>query len=111
MHQTEAGEVPEDSSWYYYARRFAEGMGKAYIGFSEAMSVMVKVLANGGNPRYLFAARYSIYDALASDYPVYAELKKAATVPDAHVFRIKPDGEAYMNESKENKDLLPPLSE
>ena len=166
MHQTEAGEVPEDSSWYYYARRFAEGMGKAYIGFSEAMSVMgesvsdmdvrpfsmtddsdipvfyvdaaavnskisdekkalafdflnmitgkdvmIKVLANGGNPRYLFAARYSIYDALASDYPVYAELKKAATVPDAHVFRIKPDGEADMNESKENKDLLPPLSE
>ncbi len=55
--------------------------------------------------------QYSIYDALASDYPVYAELKKAATVPDAHVFRIKPDGKAYMNESKENKDLLPPLSE
>ncbi len=32
--------VPEDSGWYYYAQRFAEGMGRAYVGYSEAMDVM-----------------------------------------------------------------------
>ena len=166
MRQTDSEGVLEDDEWYYYARRFSGGMGRAYIGYSESMYVMgdnasemdfrlfsmtdekdipvfyvdaaavnakvtdekkelaldflnmitgkdmmVRALVNGGNPRYLLATRYSIYDALASDYPIYAELKKVALVPSACVFRIKPDGDAYLEESAKHVDLLPPLSE
>ena len=166
MHQTDPEGVPEDSGWYYYARRFAEGMGRAYIGYSESMDVMdenasdmdfrlfsmtddkdiplfyvdaaainakvsdekkalaldflnmitgkemmVRASANGGNPRYLLATRYGIYDALASDYPIYAELKNVATVPNACVFRIKPDGDAYLEEAAKHVGILPSLVE
>lgn len=166
MHQTDSESEPEDGEWYYYARRFSEDMGRAYIGYSESMDVMgdnasdmdfrlfsmtddkdipvfyvdaaavnarisddkkalaldflnmitgkdmmVRASVNGGNPRYLLATRYSIYDALASDYPIYAELKNIASVPNACVFRIKPDGDAYLEESAKHVDLLPPLSE
>ena len=72
---------------------------------------MVRALANGGNPKYLLAARYSIYDTLASDYPIYGDLKKIASVPNACVFRIKPDGDAYLAEAEKNADLLPSFSE
>ena len=166
MHQTDPDGAPGDGDWFYYARRFSEGMGRAYIGYSEAMYVMgdsasetdfrlfsmtddkdipvfyvdaaavnakipddkkalaldflnmitgkdmmASVSVNDGNPRYLLAARYSVYDAMATDYPIYAELKKAATVPDACVFRIKPDGDAYLEESAKHLDLLPSLSD
>ena len=165
MHQTDSEDVTPDGGWYYYARRFAEGMGKAYMGYSEAMDIMgenasemdfrlfsmtddkdipvfyvdaaainakvsedkkaaaldflnmitgkdmmVRASANGGSPRYLLLTRYSIYDALAPDYPIYAELKKVASVPDAYVFRIKPDGDAYLEEAVKHVDLLPALS-
>lgn len=166
MHQTDSEGVPEDSGWYYYARRFAEGMGKAYMGYSESMDVMgenasemdfrlfsmtddddipvfyvdaaavnakisnekkglaldflnmitgkdmmVRASANGGAPRYLLVTRYSSYDVLARDYPIYEGLKKVASTPNACVFRIKPDGDAYLEESTKNADLLPSLSE
>ncbi|MBR2699559.1 MAG: thiamine pyridinylase [Clostridia bacterium] len=166
MHQTDSEGLPEDGEWYYYARRFSEDMGRAYIGYSESMDVMgdnasdmdfrlfsmtdgkdipvfyvdaaavnakisddkkslaldflnmitgkdmmVRASVNGGDPRYLLATRYSIYDALAPDYPIYAELKKVASVPNACVFRIKPDGDAYLEESAKHVDLLPRLSE
>ena len=42
MRQTEPGGVPENSGWYYYAQRFADGMGRAYIGYSEALNGMGK---------------------------------------------------------------------
>ena len=158
--------VPEDGGRFYYAQRFAEGMGRAYIGYSEAMDVMgesaddmdfrlfsmtdgsniplfyvdaaavnakipdekkalaldflnmitgtelmARVSANGGDPRYLLLARYSVYDALAADYPIYAELKEIASVPDACVFRIWPDGDAYLEEAGKNAGLLPSLAE
>ena len=166
MHQSDDEDVPEDSGLYYSAGRFAEGMGRAYIGYSETLDVMgesasdmdfrlfsmtddpdipvfyvdaaavnskvsdekkelaldflnmitgkdlmVRALANGGNPKYLLAARYSIYDTLASDYPIYGDLKKIASVPNACVFRIKPDGDAYLAEAEKNADLLPSFSE
>lgn len=72
---------------------------------------LVRVSMNEGNPRYLLLARYSAYDTLASDYPIYKEMKKVALVPDAHVFRIKPDGNEYMEESEKNKGLLPSLTD
>lgn len=154
--------VPEDSGPFYYAGQFAKGFGRAYIGYSEAMSVMgenvsgldfrlfsstdgddIPVLyvdaaavnskidekkkglalellnlitgsrfltlasARNGDPRYLLTARTSVYDALLTDYPVYAGLKEIASVPDAHVFRIKPDGVSYMRQAKENAKYLP----
>ena len=40
MYQADAEGMTEDSGRYYYARRFAEGTGKAYIGYSEAINVM-----------------------------------------------------------------------
>ncbi len=40
MHQTDPEGISEDSGWFPYARKFAEGMGNAYIGFSESMDVM-----------------------------------------------------------------------
>ena len=165
MHQTDPEGVPEDSGWYYYARRFAEGMGRAYIGYSESMDIMgesasemdfrlfsmtedkdipvfyvdaaainakisdekkplaleflnmitgkdflTRVSENGGDPRYLLVTRYGIYDALAPDYPIYAELKKAASVPDAFVFRIIPDGDAYLEEAAKYVESLPSLT-
>ena len=165
MRQTDPEGVPEGSSRYYYARRFSEGLGRVYIGYSESMSEMgssasdmdfrlismagdedipvfyvdaaavnakissekktlalellnmitgkdalVRASAHGGDPLYLFTARYSVYDTLASDYPIYADLKEIATVPDAYPFRIRPDGVTYMEEAENNADALPPLS-
>ena len=153
--------VMEDGETYGFARIFAEGLGRAYIGYAESMSAMgerahdmdfrlfsmtdggnipvfyvdaaavnakigdekkalalelldmitgrellTRVSVNGGSPLYLLVPRYSVYDALAADHPIYAELKKIATVPDAHVFRIKPDGSAYVAEARANLALL-----
>ena len=164
MRQVEPGGIPADAGWYYYAQRFADGMGRAYIGYSEAMDVMgehaaemdfrlfsmrgdgdipvfyvdaaavnahiskekkalaielmnmitgtelmARVSKNEGNPRYLLSARYSVYDELAGEYPIYAGLKKIAALPDAHVFRIVPDGYSYMEEAEENAGALPDL--
>ena len=149
---------------YYYAQRFAGGMGRAYIGYSEAMQLMgaraadmrfrrfsmtgdhdipvfyvdaaavnahipdekralalvllnlitgpelmIEVSENGGAPRYLFAARESVYDALAPEYPIYGALKDIAMDPEARVFRIKPDGVAYVKQAKQSASLLPVL--
>ena len=164
MHQTDPKNEPEDEDQFYFARKFAEGMGRAYIGYSEAMNEMgesasdmdfrlfsmtdsknipvfyvdaaainakisskkralaldllniitgtdalARAQTNGGSPQYLLSARYSIYDAMASDYPLYEELKKIASVPDAFVFRIKPDGNDYLEEAEKNKDAMLPL--
>ena len=68
---------------------------------------LARAQTNGGSPQYLLSARYSIYDAMASDYPLYAGLKKVATVPDAFVFRIKPDGDQYLEEAKKNREAMP----
>ena len=38
-------------------------------------------------------------------------MKKVALVPDAHVFRIKPDGIEYLEEAEKNKDALPSLND
>ena len=70
---------------------------------------LARAQTNGGSPQYLLSARYSIYDAMASDYPLYEELKKIASVPDAFVFRIKPDGNDYLEEAEKNKDAMLPL--
>ena len=70
---------------------------------------LVRVSMNKGDPRYLLLARRSVYDTLASDYPIYKEMKNVATVPNAHVFRIKPDWDEYLEEADKNKDLLPSL--
>ena len=162
MRQTEPEGVPENSGWYYYAQRFAQGFGRANIGYSEAMDVMggnesemdfrlfsmtdgddvpvfyldaaavnagisdqkkalaleflnlitgndmlVRASDHDGDPRYLLTARTSVYDALSSKYPIYAELKKVASVPEAYVFRIRPDGVTYMAEAERNADALP----
>ena len=40
MHQTDPKNEPEDEDQFYFARKFAEGMGRAYIGYSEAMNEM-----------------------------------------------------------------------
>lgn len=154
----------EDTGLYFYAKRFAEGSGRACIGFTEAMSAMgsaaeetefrlvsmtddenipvffmdaasvnakiadekktaavdllnmitgkdfmKRVCENEGKPRYILASRYSVYYALSEDYPIYAALRDIVTVPDARVFRIAPDGWAYITESKKNMHLLPRL--
>lgn len=164
MHCTDPEGVPEESGWYWYAKRFAEGEGRVYIGYSEGMDLMddaasetdfrllsmtddenipvfymdaaavnaripeekkalalellnmitgkdllVRASRNDGNPRYLLTARGEIYDALAPDYPIYAKLKEVALVPNAYVFRIRPDGSAYLDRAAENADLLPSL--
>ncbi|SDK93322.1 carbohydrate ABC transporter substrate-binding protein, CUT1 family [Sarcina sp. DSM 11001] len=164
MHLTDSEGDLEDESRFYYARKFAEGMGRAYIGYSEAMNEMgesasdmdfrlfsmtgdenipvfyvdaaainakisdkkralaldllniitgtdalTRAIANDSDPQYLLAARYSIYDALKSDYPIYKDLKNVASVPDAFVFRIKPDGNDYLEEAEKNKDAMLPL--
>lgn len=164
MHQINPEGEPEDGGRYYYARRFAEGMGRAYIGYTEAMAVMgenvsemdfrlfsmtdeadipvfyvdaaavnakiseekkaaaldflnlitsedtvVRTFMNYGEPQYLLPARYSSYDALATEYPIYADLKKIVSVPNAYAFRIKQDWNQYMETASENEDALPAL--
>ncbi len=166
MHQTDPEGIPEDSGWFPYARKFAEGMGDAYIGFSESMDVMeegasemdfrlfsmtddkdipvfyvdaaavnakisdekralaidflnmitgkdllARASAKDGDPRYLLTPRYSVYDMLEPDYPIYADLKTVASVPDAFVFRISPDGDKYLDTAEQSADLLPSLSD
>ncbi len=130
---------------YYWARTFGQGHGRAFIGFSEAMSAMEGLdqidftpisgcghkniplfyvdsvgvnaaitadkreaaieLANviaasdtmirasepnstNTSPQYLLPARYSVYDHLGQQYPVYTKLKKIATKPGNNVFRV-----------------------
>ena len=157
-------EMPESDDSFYYAKRFAQGMGRAYIGYSEAMEFMgdsaaemdfrlfsstdgvdipvfyvdaaavnakisdqkkelamellnmitgrdllVKASNRDGDPRYLLLARNSAYDDLMADYPIYTELKQIASVPGARVFRIKPDGVAYIAQAEKNADVLPSL--
>ncbi|MDO5138205.1 MAG: thiamine pyridinylase [Oscillospiraceae bacterium] len=166
MHLTDPEHVPVEGDWFYYAAKFAGGMGRAYIVYSEAMDMMgesayemdfrlfsmtdheniplfymdaaavnakiskekkelalellnmitsedtlVRVSKNSGDPRYLLLARPSAYDTLASDYPIYQEMKKVALVPGAHVVRIKPDGIEYLEEAEKNKDLLPSITD
>ena len=163
MRQTDP-EMPVNSDRFYYAKKFAQGMGRAYIGYSEAMDLMgdsaaemdfrlfsstdgvdiplfyvdaaavnakisdqkkelalellnmitgrdllVKASNRDGDPRYLLLARNSAYDDLMADYPIYTELKQIASVPGACVFRIKPDGAAYMEQAEKNADVLPSL--
>ena len=72
--------------------------------------LMVKASLDHGALRCLMPVRYSVYEALAADYPVYSRLKETATVPDAHVFCIKPDGSAYIVQAWENVGLLPEIS-
>jgi len=36
-------------------------------------------------------------------------MKKVALVPNAHVFRIKPDGAEYLEDAEKSKDVLPSL--
>lgn len=157
MRQEDPNGVPEDGDSYFYAKKFAAGEGRAYIGYSESMNAMgdsasdmdfrlfsmtddnniplfyvdaaavnakiseekralaldflnmitskdtlARASIHDGKPLYLLTARYSIYDALASEYPIYKELKSVATVPDAFVFRIKPDGDAYIEEAEQS---------
>ena len=71
--------------------------------------MMVRVSIRDGQPRYLLPARYSVYDALAADYPIYAELKRVVSSPDGCVFRIQPDGVTYMAEAENNVGVLPSL--
>ena len=153
--------APGGGGLYDNVQRFAEGMGDAYIGYSESMDIMgesasdmqfrlfsmtrdsnipvfyvdaaainahipeekkaialdllnmitgrdlmVAASGNGGDPRYLLSARYSVYDAMAADFPIYSELKEIASVPNAHVFRIKPDGDAYLQQAIQNISVL-----
>ncbi len=164
MRQTDPEGVTEDSGWYPYAGRFAEGLGRAYIGYSEAMDVMgesaaemdfrlfsmtggedipvfymdaaainagisdekkalalellnmitgsdllVRASDRSGNPRYLLSERSSVYDVLGSKYPVYTALITITTVPEAYVFRIRPDGAAYLEEARRNAEILPSI--
>lgn len=157
-------EGADGSQLYYYATEFADGKGRAYIGFSETMSAMgesasemdfrlfsmtddedipvfyadvvavnakiseekkkaalelmnlitgtdtlVRLSKNNGNPRYLLTARYSVYEDLEREYPIYKELKEIVSTPGIYIFRIKPDGDAYIEQAKENLDLLPVL--
>ena len=143
-----------------------EGAGRAYIGYSEAMSVMgervsevdfrpfsmtdddnipvfyvdaaavnakiseekrplalellnlliskdvlVRASVPNGNPQYLFSSRYSVYDTLAPEYAIYSDMRAIALTPGAYVFRMKPDGNAYMDEVRKNADVLPSLTE
>ena len=145
---------PEGDDLYPYAAKFAEGMGRAYIGFTETMSamgdapseldfrlfsmmagenipvfyadgaavnarinpkklpaalellnmitgsdLMARVSVHDGKPRYLLPARLSVYDRLAEEFPLYARLKDIASVDRAYVFRIRPDGNEYMDEA------------
>ena len=58
----------------------------------------------------MLLARSSAYDELMSEYPIYGGLKEIVSVPGACVFRIKPDGVAYMDAAENNADILPALS-
>ena len=164
MRRKDPAGLPEDGGMYQYARRFADGEGRVYIGYSESMDLMgdaasetdfrlismtddenipvfyvdaaainaripeekkalafdllnmitgtdllVQASQRNGLPRYLLAARGSVYDSLAPDFPLYGRLKEIAMVPNAHVFRIRPDGSAYLDCAAENLGLLPAL--
>lgn len=80
-----------------------------FLNMITGSEVMTRVSEKGGDPRYLLSARYSAYDALSAKYPIYEKLKEIVSIEDAYVFRIRPDGVAYMKEAKKNADLLPPL--
>ena len=67
----------------------------------------VRASIHNGNPQYLPAARYSVYDAPERHHPIYSAPKKLVSVPGAFVFRIKPDGNAHMDEVLQNADSLP----
>ena len=166
MHLPVPEDTTEERGLYDFARIFADGLGRAYIGYSESMSAMgenaaemdfrlfsmtddpniplfyVDVAAvnakispekkapaldllnlitgedllarasiSADGPQYLFTSRYSVYDALAPEYPIYHDLKKIVSGPDAFVFRIKPDGKAFLEEAGQYAAMLPAFSE
>ena len=161
-----AEDPSEDSGPYASARKYAGGLGRSYIGYSESMSVMgehasemdfrlfsmtddqnipvfymdaaavnakiseekkapaldllnmitgrdalVRASVPAGGPQYLLTSRYSVYDSLAPDFPIYGDLKNIVSVPEAFVFRIMPDGLAYMEEASQSIAILPSLSD
>lgn len=143
---------------YYWATQFGQGQGRAFIGFSEAMSAMKDLdridftqisgcghkniplfytdsvginaaiapdkralaieLANviaasetmvrasepdssHASPQYLLPARASVYDQMGRTYPVYTKLKKIATKPDNHVFRVDSYADSWFTPASE----------
>lgn len=96
----------------YVNSKTADEKKAAAVGFLNMITgkdFMKRVCENSGEPRYILASRYSVYDALMEDYPIYAALRDIVSVPDARVFRIAPDGWAYITESRKNMYLLPRL--
>ncbi len=77
------------------------GLALEFLNMITGRELLARVLANDGNPRYLLSARYSVYDELGAGDPIYAKLKTVAAVPRAFVFRIKPDGDAYLDAAAE----------
>ena len=82
-----------------------------FLNMITGRDLLVRASAKDGDPRYLLTSRYSVYDMLEADYPVYADLKTVASVPEAFVFRIRPDGDRYLDMAEQNADLLPSLSD
>lgn len=149
---------PDDNNAYVRANWFQDGRGRAYIGYTEAMSAMddfandinfslysytkgenipiyygdivsvnskinkdkkdlafelVNVITatdtvvtaisadeNNQYPQYLLPARYSIYDALDSTYPIYNKLKEIASYSENCLFKIGPDAREFIEEAK-----------
>ena len=77
------------------------GLALEFLNMITGRELLARVLANDGNPRYLLSARYSVYDELGAGDLIYAKLKTVAAVPRAFVFRIKPDGDAYLDAAAE----------
>lgn len=150
---------PDDDNAYVRADWFKEGKGRAYIGYTEAMSTMgdfandvnfrpysytkgdnvptyygdivsinskinndkkelafdlVNVITdtdtvvtaisadeNNPYPQYLLPARYSIYNALDSTYPIYSKLKEIASYSENQLFKIGPNAREFIEDAKE----------
>ena len=75
---------PENNDSFIRARGFAQGKGRAYIGYSEALT-----------------ARKSVYKTLSRDYPIYRRLEKIVDGKDNHVFRIGADARGFIKDMEE----------
>lgn len=53
------------------------------------------------SPQYLLPARYSVYQSLGAEYPVYQKLLKIASNPHNRLFKTGPDVREWLDSAKQ----------
>ncbi|AWP36989.1 thiamine pyridinylase [Heyndrickxia coagulans] len=71
------------------------------IASSDTMILASKPSDKSQSPQYLLPARYSVYQSLGAEYPVYQKLLKIASNPHNRLFKTGPDVREWLDSAKQ----------